>query len=85
MGCKLTTLRSRDTPTEPARHLSNHSSKKLEEIHKKKAGETTNTWRLKNILLKNKWVTQEIKEEIKKYIDTVYLEPLNTWKQSLQH
>ncbi|XP_044243926.2 protein ELYS isoform X6 [Ursus arctos] len=44
MGFKLTTLRSRGTPTEPARRLSNHSTKKLEENHKKKTGETTNTW-----------------------------------------
>ena len=29
------------------------------------------TWRLKNIFLKNEWVNQEIKEEIKK----------STWKQ----
>ena len=30
----------------------------------------TNTWRLKNILLKNKWANQEVKEEIKKYMET---------------
>ena len=28
-----------------------------------------NTWRLKNILLKNEWDNQEVKEEIKKYIE----------------
>ena len=28
-----------------------------------------NTWRLKTILLKNKWVNQEVKEEIKKYME----------------
>ena len=28
-----------------------------------------NTWRLKNILLKNEWINQEIKEEIKKYME----------------
>ena len=33
--------------------------------HKKKIGTTTNTWGLKNILLKNERVNQEIKEEIK--------------------
>ena len=27
-------------------------------------------WRLNNMLLNNKWVTEEIKEEIKKYLET---------------
>ena len=27
------------------------------------------TWRLKNILLKNEWLNQEIKDEIKKYME----------------
>ena len=40
---------------------------KLEVNHKKNIGKITNTWGLKNILLKNEWVNQEIKEEIKKY------------------
>ena len=31
----------------------------------KKFGKITNTLRLRNILLKNEWVNQEIKEEIK--------------------
>ena len=42
---------------------------KLEINHKKKFGKITNTWRLKNILLKNESVNQEIKEEIKNYIE----------------
>ena len=43
---------------------------KLEINHKKKKfGKITNTWRLKNILLKNEWVNQEVKEEIKKYME----------------
>ena len=46
---------------------------KLEINHKKKFGKVTNTWRLKNILLKkewaNQWVNQEVKEEIKKYME----------------
>ena len=28
------------------------------------------TWRLKNILLKKEWVNEEIKKEIKKYLET---------------
>ena len=49
--------------------FSGHNAMKLEINHKKKFGKVTNTWRLKNILLKNEWVKQEIKEEIKKYIE----------------
>jgi len=49
--------------------LSDHNDIKLEVNHKKKFGRTTNTWRLKNILMKNEWVTQEIKEELKKYME----------------
>ena len=41
----------------------------LEINHKKKLGKTTNTWRLNNILLRNEWVYQEIKEKIKKYME----------------
>ena len=42
---------------------------KHEISHKKKFGKVTNTWRLKNILLKNEWANQEVKEKIKKYMD----------------
>ena len=35
--------------------FSDHNATKLEINHKKKFGKTTNTWRLKNILLKNEW------------------------------
>ena len=47
-------------------HISDHNAMKLEVNHKKKFGKTTKTWKLKNILLKNEWLNQEIKEEIKK-------------------
>ena len=43
---------------------------KLEINHKKTFGKVTNTWRLKNILLKNEWGNQEVKQEIKKYMET---------------
>ena len=42
---------------------------KLEINHKKKFGKITNTWRLKNILLKNEWANQEVKEEIENYME----------------
>ena len=47
-----------------------HNFVKLEVNHKKKFGKTTNIWRLNNMLLNNKWVNQNIKIEIKKYMET---------------
>ena len=38
---------------------------KLEINNKKKIVKTTNTWRLKNILLKNEWVKQQFKRKLK--------------------
>ena len=43
---------------------------RLEINYKKKTVKNTNTWRLNNMLLNNKWITEEIKEEIKKYLET---------------
>ena len=43
---------------------------RLEINYKKKTAKNTNTWRLNNILLNNQWITEEIKEEILKYIET---------------
>ena len=45
--------------------FSGHNAMKLEVNHKSKFGKTTNTWKLKDILLKNELVNQKIKEEIK--------------------
>ena len=42
---------------------------KLKLNHKKKFRKVTNIWRLKNILLKYEWANQEVKEEIKKYME----------------
>ena len=36
----------------------------------KKTVKNTNTWRLNNALLNNQEITEEIKEEIKKYLET---------------
>ena len=38
-------------------------------INNKKTAKTTNMWRLNNMLLNNQWITEEIKEEIKKYLE----------------
>ena len=42
----------------------------LEIIYKTKDGEVTNMWRLKNTRLKNHWINEQIKGEIKKYLKT---------------
>ena len=49
--------------------FSDHNTMKLGINHKKKFGKVTNTWRLRNILLKDEWANQEVKEEIKKYME----------------
>ena len=43
---------------------------KLEINHRKKNEKKLSTWRLNNMPLKNKWVNEEIKMEIKKYLHT---------------
>ena len=42
----------------------------LEINYKKKDGEVTNMWILKNTRLKNHWINEQIKGEIKKYLKT---------------
>ena len=49
--------------------FSDHNAIRLEINNKKKTAKNTNTWRLNNMLLNNKWTTEEIKEEIKKYLE----------------
>ena len=51
---------------------------KLEINHKKKFGKVTNTWRLKNILLKIEWDNQAVKEEIKKYMEVNEIDTTTT-------
>ena len=36
--------------------------------YKKKAVKNTDRWRLNNMLLNSQWITEEIKEEISKYL-----------------
>ena len=50
--------------------FSDHNALKLELNHKKKFGRNSNTWRLKSILLKDEWVNQEIREELKRFMET---------------
>ena len=50
--------------------FSDHNAMKLEINYRKKTAKTTNTQRLSNMLLNNQQITEEIKEEIKKYLET---------------
>ena len=43
---------------------------RLDINYRKKNVKNANSWRLNNTLLNNKEITEEIKEEIKKYIET---------------
>ena len=43
---------------------------RLDINYRKKSVKNTNTWRLNNILLNNQEITEEIKEEIKNYLET---------------
>ena len=61
--------------------FSNHNAKRLDINYSKKTVKNTNTWRLNNTLLKNQEITEEIKEEIKKYLETNDNE--NTMTQNL--
>ena len=54
---------------------------KLDTNYMKKSVKNTNTWRLKNTLLNNQEITEEIKEETKKYLETNDNE--NTMTQNL--
>ena len=47
-----------------------HSAMKQEIKHKKNTEKHTKMWKLNNMLLNNKWVNNEIKEEIKRYLET---------------
>ena len=51
--------------------LSDRSSMRLEINYSKKTVKNINTWRLNSMLLNNQEITEEIKQEIKKYIETM--------------
>ena len=50
--------------------FSEHNTMKLEMDHKKNTEKHIKTWKLNNMLLNNKQVDNEIKEEIKRYFET---------------
>ena len=61
--------------------FSDHNAMRLDINYRKKSVKSTNTWRLNNTLLNNQEITEEIKEEIKKYLETN--ENKNTTTQNL--
>ena len=50
--------------------FSDHNAMRLEMNYREKNVKNRNTWRLNNTLLNNQEITEEIKEEIKKYLET---------------
>ena len=52
-----------------SRVFPDHKGLKLETNLNEKTQKDSNSWRLNNIL-NNKWVSNEIQEEIKKYLET---------------
>ena len=50
--------------------FSDHNAMRLDTNYRKKSVKNTNTWGLNSTLLNNQEITEEIKEEIKKYLET---------------
>ena len=50
--------------------FSNHNAMRLDINYREKSVKNTNTWRLNNTLINNQEITEEIKEEIRKYLET---------------
>ena len=50
--------------------FSGHNTMRLDINYRKRSVKNTKTWRLNNALLNNEVITEEIKEEIKKYLET---------------
>ena len=61
--------------------FSDHNATRLDINYRKKSVRNKNTWRLNNTLLNNQEITEEIKQEIKKYLETNDNE--NTMTQNL--
>ena len=52
--------------------FSDHNAMRLEINYGGKNVKNTKIWRLNNTLLNNQEITEEIKEDIKKYLETIY-------------
>ena len=67
--------------------FSNHNAMRLDISYREKSVKSTNTWRLNNTLLNNQEITEEIKEETKKYLERNDSENTTTqilWEQQKQ-
>ena len=67
--------------------FSNHNAMRLDISYREKSVKSTNTWRLNNTLLNNQEITEEIKEETKKYLernDSENTTTQNLWEQQKQ-
>ena len=53
-----------------SRTSSDQNAMRLDINYRKESAKTSNTWRLNNPLLNNQEITEEIREEIKKYLET---------------
>ena len=58
--------------------FSDSNAMRLDINYKKKTVRNTNTWRLNNAFLNNQQVTEEIKREIKKFLETNDKENMTT-------
>ena len=48
----------------------NHNARRLDINYRKKTVKNTHTWRLNNMLQNKQEITEDIKEEVKKYLET---------------
>ena len=64
--------------------FSDHKPVRLDNNYKKKTVRKTDTWRLNNTFLNNQQVTEEIKREIKKFLETNDNENTTTQNLSVQ-
>ena len=53
-----------------SRIFSDHNTMRLDFNYKKKSVRNTNTWILNNMFLNNQQVTEEVKREIKQFLET---------------
>ena len=64
--------------------FSDHNAMRLDTNCKKKTSRNTNTWRLNNTFLNNQQVTEEIKREIKKFLEANDNENMTTQMYGMQ-
>ena len=64
--------------------FSNHNAMRLDINYRKKSVKNTNAWKLNNMLLNKQKITEEVKEEIKKYLETNDNENMTTQTYGMQ-